>query len=80
VDDSYAEVDYGKGSIYEVMESVNFSHFAWKSPYDPNTKNVWSKGVNIAMDKNGIPTAIGRALLNGLKPEPSNCYNKEEDN
>lgn len=26
-----------------------------------------------AMDKNGTPTAIGRALLNGLDPELADC-------
>lgn len=55
------------------MEMPNFSHFAWKSLYDPNTKNVRSKSINSAMDKNGNPTVIGKALLNGLRPDLVDC-------
>jgi hypothetical protein len=50
------------------MEMDNFSHFAWWNPYNKNTKNIWRLNTPSAMDKNGTPTAIGRALLSGLNP------------
>jgi hypothetical protein len=55
------------------MDMDNFSHFAWWNPYNKNTKNIWRMNISSAMDENGTPTAIGRALLNGLDPDLADC-------